>query len=131
MKSVIAFGLIGALVTPMALADNTVTALVEQANCVQVGQNESIVGGIVGGAAGSAGGALVGSFFGKTGKKLGALVGGVAGGAYGASGDKIYNCTVLTRVGGETVLVSKQSARNIIQGDTITLVKTGAQWQAF
>lgn len=128
MKKIIALAI--ALASPLALADNSVTSLVEQANCVQVGQNESIVGGIVGGAAGSVGGAIVGSFFGKTGKSLGALAGGVAGGAYGASGDKIFNCTIMTRVGSEAVLVSKQSPKVILQGESVTLVKTGQQWQA-
>lgn len=130
MKKILSVALVLALTTPMAMAENSVTVLVEQSNCVLVAQNESIVGGIVGGAAGSVGGAIVGSFFGKTGKKLGALAGGVAGGAYGASGDKVYNCTLMTRIGGEAVLVSKQSSKPIEQGASVTLVRNGSQWQA-
>lgn len=128
MKKVIAIAL--ALMVPTAYAGESVTALVEQANCVQVGSNESVVGGVIGGAAGGIGGALVGSLFGKTGKKLGAIAGGIGGAAYGASGDKIYNCNILTKVGGEAVMVSKQSSQVIVPGNSVTLVKNGTQWQA-
>lgn len=129
MKKIIAFAL-AATMSTAALADNSVTALVDQANCVQVGQNTSLTGGAVGGALGGVGGALVGSMFGKKGKALGAIAGGIGGAAIGASGDKIYNCNILARVGGEAVLVTKQSTKVIYQGESITLVKAGSQWQA-
>lgn len=128
MKKVITLMLV--MATPIAHAGESITALVEQANCVQVGSNDSVVGGVVGGAAGSIGGALVGSLFGKTGTKLGALAGGLGGAAYGASGDKIYNCNILTKIGGEAVMVSKQSSEVIVPGNSVTLVKNGTQWQA-
>jgi outer membrane lipoprotein SlyB len=109
---------------------NSYTAVVEDANCVQIGQNESIVGGVVGGGVGAVGGALVGSLFGKSGKKWGALAGGLGGAAYGASGDKVYNCTILTTVGGERVMVSKQSSAIIQRGAAVTVVKQNNQWLA-
>lgn len=128
MKKVIALTL--CLVAPLTLAADSVTTLVEQANCVQVGSNDSVVGGVIGGAAGSVGGALVGSLFGKTGKKLGAIAGGIGGAAYGGSGDKIYNCNILTKVNDDAVMVSKQSSKVINPGETVTLIKNGTQWQA-
>lgn len=134
MKKVIGFALAMAL-SASALA-NTVesqhTATVEMANCVQVGQNESMVGGLVGGALGSVGGAVVGSMFGKSGKTIGGLVGGLGGAAYGASGDKIYNCSVMAALNdGNKIMVSKQTTQPIQQGSSIGVVKlTNGQWGA-
>lgn len=134
MKKIIAFALAFA-VGAAAHANQVVereSAYVEGANCVQVGQNESMTGGLVGGALGGAGGALVGSLFGKTGRSLGALAGGLGGAAYGASGNKIYNCTVMALLkNGDRIMVSKQTEQTIKQGDTIGVVKlSNDQWQA-
>lgn len=134
MKKVIGF--VAALVISVSAMANQVqeqhTATVEAANCVQVGQNESMVGGLVGGALGTVGGAVVGSMFGKSGKTIGGLVGGLGGAAYGASGDKIYNCTLMATIGtGEKVMVSKQTTQPIQQGTSIGVVKlTNGQWGA-
>lgn len=128
MKRLLALAL--AMSFSAAVMANSYTAVVEDANCVQIGQNESIVGGVVGGGVGAVGGALVGSLFGKSGKKWGALAGGLGGAAYGASGDKVYNCTILTTVGGERVMVSKQSSAIIQRGAAVTVVKQNNQWLA-
>ncbi|WDS62048.1 hypothetical protein [Pseudomonas phage D6] len=110
-----------------AYASNVVeqhSAWVEGANCVQVGKNESLSGGLVGGALGGAGGALVGSIFGKKGRTLGAIAGGLGGAAYGASGNKIYNCTVMARLNdGNKVMVTKQTEQPIEQNTTMGVVK--------
>jgi len=108
------------------------SATVEAVNCVQVGQNESITGGLVGGAVGAVGGTLVGSLFGKSGKTIGGLVGGLGGAAYGASGDKIYNCSLMAVLSnGEKVMVSKQATQPIQQGSSIGVVKmSNGQWGA-
>ena len=129
MKRIIALALAATLSTG-ALAQDSLNAIVDQANCVQVGQNTSLTGGAVGGALGGVGGALVGSMFGKKGKTLGAIAGAVGGAAIGASGSKIYNCSILTRVGNEQVMVQKQSEGLIERGHTVTLVKQGGVWQA-
>lgn len=100
------------------------SAWVENANCVQIGKNESLSGGLVGGALGGAGGALVGSIFGKKGRTLGAIAGGLGGAAYGASGNKIYNCSILARLkDGEKVMVSKQTEQLIEPNTTMGVVK--------
>uniref|UniRef100_A0AB39CCG5 Glycine zipper 2TM domain-containing protein n=1 Tax=Pseudomonas phage RVTF4 TaxID=3236931 RepID=A0AB39CCG5_9VIRU len=134
MKKSLAFAL-AFLVATAAHANQIVdqqSAYVEGANCVQVGQNESMVGGLVGGALGTAGGALVGSLFGKSGKSIGAIAGGLGGAAYGASGNKIYNCTVMARLrDGEKVMVTKQTEQVIQQGETMGVVKlSNGFWQA-
>lgn len=100
-------------------------AEVVQANCVLIQQDTSLSGGLVGGAVGGVGGALVGSLFGKSGKKWGALAGGVGGAAYGSRGNKVYNCTVLVRIGEEQHMVSKQSSEEIYRGQRVTVVDTG------
>lgn len=128
MKRFIAFALAATLSTG-ALAQSY-TAIVEDANCVQIGQNTSLAGGAVGGALGAVGGGLVGSMFGKKGKLLGAVAGGLGGAAIGASGDKVYNCTLLTSVGGQRVMVSKQANRAVERGESITVVQQNGGWQA-
>lgn len=128
MKKVIAVTL--AMMAPTSYAGDSVTVLVEQANCVQVGQNTSMTGAAVGGGLGAVGGGVVGSLFGKKGKWLGAAAGALGGAAIGSRGDKIYNCNILARVGGEAVMVSKQSSVAIVPGNSVTLVKNGTQWQA-
>lgn len=134
MKKVIGF-VVAMAISVSALANQVegqYKATVEAANCVQVGQNESMVGGLVGGALGSVGGAVVGSMFGKSGKTIGGLVGGMGGAAYGASGDKIYNCSLMAVLSsGEKVMVSKQTTQPIQQGTSIGVVKfTNGQWGA-
>lgn len=134
MKKVIGFAI--AMAVSGSVFANSVagqySATVEAVNCVQVGQNESITGGLVGGGVGAVGGAIVGSFFGKKASKLGAVIGGVGGAAYGASGDKVYNCSVMAVInGGEKVMVSKQTSQPIQQGSSIGVVKfSNGQWGA-
>lgn len=133
MKNIVALVLV-AFMSTSVLANNVTekyTGVVQDSNCVQIGQNESVVGGMVGGGLGAVGGALVGSFFGKTGTKIGSLVGGVGGAAYGASGNKVYNCTLLIQIGDSPVMVNKQSEEIITKGSTVTVVKlANNSWQA-
>lgn len=128
MKKIIAFALAG-LLSSAAMAESY-HAVVEDANCVQVGQNTSVTGGAVGAGLGAVGGGVVGSLFGKKGKWIGAAAGALGGAAIGASGDKIYNCTVLTTVGNERVMVSKQSSEVLQRGSSIAVVKQNGQWLA-
>ena len=128
MKKVIALAL--AMTLSTAVMADSYRAVVEDSNCVQVGQNTSVTGGAVGAGLGAVGGGVVGSLFGKKGKWIGAAVGGLGGAAIGASGDKIYNCTVLTTVGNERVMVSKQSTEVLERGSNITVVKQNGQWLA-
>lgn len=128
MKKVIAL-LLAATLSTVVMADSYET-VVENANCVQVGQNTSMTGAAVGGGLGAVGGGVVGSLFGKKGKWIGAAAGALGGAAIGASGDKVYNCTVLTTVGHEKVMVSKQSNRPIEPGNYVTVVKQNGQWVA-
>ncbi|ARV76977.1 hypothetical protein PHABIO_346 [Pseudomonas phage Phabio] len=128
MKKVIAFVLAAALSTGvMAQSFQTV---VEDANCVQIGQNTSMTGAAVGGGVGAVGGALVGSLFGKKGKWLGAAAGALGGAAIGSNGDKVYNCTILTTVGNERIMVSKQTNAPVERGTAVTVLKQNGQWQA-
>lgn len=134
MKKILAFVMalgISAAATANQVVDQQ-SALVDGVNCVQIAQNESMVGGMVGGAVGSVGGALVGSLFGKTGKSIGAIAGGLGGAAYGASGSKVYNCTVMARLSNnEKIMVTKQTGQPIQQGDTLGVVKlSNGFWQA-
>ena len=126
MRKSILLGIGLGLLSQLALGATVVnqgTGTVQQANCVLVQQNESMVGGLVGGGVGAVAGGLVGSLFGKTGKKLGALAGGVGGAAYGASGSKIYNCTLLVAMpDGSKQMVSKVSDQLINAGQTIGVV---------
>jgi len=132
MKLILAFALLFSAVVSANEVTDQQSAYVEGANCVQVGQNESITGGLIGGGVGAVGGALVGSLFGKSGKSIGALAGGLGGAAYGASGSKVYNCSVMARLrNNEKVLVTKQTDRVIQQGETMGVVKlSNGFWQA-
>lgn len=128
MKKVIAFVLATAL--SVSVMAQSYQAVVEDSNCVLVGQNTSMTGAAVGGGVGALGGAVVGSLFGKKGKWLGAAVGGLGGAAIGSNGDKVYNCTVLTTVGNERVMVSKQTNTPMERGTAVTVLKQNGQWLA-
>lgn len=128
MKRLIALTLTISLST--AVMAESYQTVVENANCVQVGQNTSMTGAAVGGGLGAVGGGVVGSLFGKKGKWIGAAAGALGGAAIGGSGDKVYNCTVLTTVGNEKVMVSKQTSRPVEPGNYVTVVKQNGQWLA-
>ena len=128
MKKVIALVLAATLST--AVMAESFQSVVEDANCVQVGQNTSMTGAAVGGGLGAVGGGVVGSLFGKKGKWLGAAAGALGGAAIGSRGDKIYNCTILTTVGNERIMVSKQSSEPVVRGNAVTVLKQNGQWVA-
>lgn len=135
MKKVIVLAL-ASLLSTCAMADVVVSqygATVDTVNCVQVGQNESLGGGLVGGALGGAGGAIVGSMFGRKGKLVGGLLGAAGGAAYGASGDKIYNCSIMAVLNqtGDKVMVTKQTTEPLQQGQGIGVVQlSNGKWEA-
>lgn len=98
--------------------------VVEKANCVEIKQ-ESLVGGAAGGLTGAAVGGAVGKMlFGRSGGAIGGLLGGAGGALAGSSmaGSIVYNCSLLVKVRGESVLVNHQSSTRIEVGSNVSVV---------